>query len=49
MRQPVHDSLVRFRASEALIAEAEARARQRHMTLSELLRQVVRREVAEAA
>ena len=49
MRGQVHNSLVRFRANEALVAEAEAKARAEGMTLSELIRQAVRREVREAA
>jgi antitoxin component of RelBE/YafQ-DinJ toxin-antitoxin module len=49
MKMPVHDSLVRFRVNQDLVAEAEAKARAEGMTLSELIRQAVRREVREAA
>lgn len=49
MRPGVHGSLIRFRVNEALVAEAEAKARRDGMTLSELVRQAVRREVREAA
>ena len=49
MRQPVHSALVRFRANEALVAQAEAKARREGMTLSELMRHALRREVREAA
>ena len=49
MRAGVHDSVVRFRVNEGLISEAEAKARREGMTLSEFIRQAVRREVREAA
>ena len=49
MRHAVHDSVIRFRVNEALMTAAEAKARQEGMTLSEFLRQAVRREVREAA
>jgi len=49
MRPSVHDSVVRFRVSEGLVSAAEAKAREEGMTLSELIRQAVRREVREAA
>lgn len=45
----VHRSLVQFRVNPVLVAEAEAKARREGMTLSELIRQAVRREVREAA
>lgn len=45
----VHGSLARFRVNESLLAKAEAKARDEGMTLSELIRQAVRREVQEAA
>ncbi len=47
MRSGVHDGLIRTRANKALIAEAAAKARQENMTLSELVRQALRREVLE--
>jgi predicted HicB family RNase H-like nuclease len=49
MRSGVHDGLIRVRAAEELIAEAEAKARRDNMTLSEFVRQAVRREVLEPA
>jgi hypothetical protein len=49
MAQPVHDHLVRFRASRELVATATKVARERDMTLSEYLRAAVRRELARAA
>lgn len=49
MRSGIQDGLIRVRANEALIARAEAMARQEGMTLSELVRQAVRRELREAA
>jgi antitoxin component of RelBE/YafQ-DinJ toxin-antitoxin module len=49
MKPGVHDSLIRFRVNEELVAAAEAKARREGMTLSELVRQAVRREVREAA
>ena len=49
MRSPVHTSTVKFRADEALVAAAAEQARRQGMTLSELLRQAVRREVRELA
>ena len=49
MRQSVHDSTVRFRVNEALVARAEEKARQEGMSLSELIRQAVRRELQDAA
>lgn len=49
MRRSVHDSTVRFRANEELVAQAEAKARRSGMTLSELIRQAMRRELQDAA
>jgi predicted DNA binding CopG/RHH family protein len=49
MRGSVHDSRIFLRANDALIAEAKAKADREGMTLSELVRQAVRREVREAA
>lgn len=45
MRAQLHDTPVRFRVNHALIAAAETKARNEGMSLSELLRQAVRREV----
>ena len=45
----IYDSLIRVRANEALVTAAEEKARREGMTLSELVRQAVRREVREAA
>ncbi len=49
MRGNVHNSIVRFRVNEALVAAAEAKARREGMSLSELLRHVVRDAVRNAA
>tara|TARA_Y100000815_G_C13210695_1_gene450431 strand:- start:780 stop:929 length:150 start_codon:yes stop_codon:yes gene_type:complete len=49
MRSHFHDTPVRFRVNHTLVAAAEAKARNEGMSLSELLRQAVRREVREAA
>ena len=49
MRSQVHDSTVQFRANQSLLAEAEAKARREGMSLSELLRHALRRELKEAA
>lgn len=45
MRDHVHNAAVRFRVNDALLAAATAKARQEGMSLSELLRHAVRREV----
>ena len=49
VKRSVHGALVRFRVNESLVAEAEARARRDAMTLSELMRHALRRELSEAA
>ena len=49
MRCNVHNSMVRFRANEALIAAAAEKAQREGMSLSELLRHAVRNVVREAA
>ncbi|MFZ5696144.1 MAG: ribbon-helix-helix protein, CopG family [Pseudomonadota bacterium] len=49
MRGHVHNAAVRFRVSDALLAAATAKAKQEGMSLSELLRHAVRREVKDAA
>lgn len=45
MRTGVHDTLARFRVNTALLASAAEKARQDGMTLSELIRAAIRREV----
>lgn len=49
MRFPVHDSTVRFRVNQTLLAAAAAKAEREGMSLSELMRAAVRRAVKEAA
>ena len=49
MRTDVHNTAVRFRANDALVAAAVEKARREGMSLSELLRHAVRKEVREAA
>ena len=49
MRGNVHNTAVRVRANDALIAAATEKARREGMSLSELLRHAVRKEVREAA
>ena len=49
MNAPIHDTLVRFRVNEALVASASEKARREGMSLSELLRHALRRELKEAA
>ncbi|QHD65767.1 hypothetical protein GS397_00895 [Sphingobium yanoikuyae] len=49
MRGNVHDTAVRFRANNALIVAATQKARREGMSLSELLRHALRKEVREAA
>ncbi|MFN2473436.1 MAG: ribbon-helix-helix protein, CopG family [Sphingomicrobium sp.] len=48
MRHGMHDTLVRFRANEALVAQVRAKAEHRSMTVSELVRAAVRRELEAA-
>lgn len=48
-RLPVHDTTVGFRVNEALPTAAEHHARREGMTLSELLRHALRRELREPA
>lgn len=48
-RRAQHGALVNFRANDKLRAQAEAKARADGVTLSELIRQAVRREVLEDA
>jgi predicted HicB family RNase H-like nuclease len=49
MRAHVHDQAVRFRCNAALVRAAEAKARKNGMSLSELLRGAVRKELQEIA
>jgi len=49
MRAAVHDVPVSFRASAAIIAAAETKARRQGMSLSEFMRAAIRREVKDAA
>lgn len=49
MRSYVHNAEVRFRVNDALLAAAAEKARREGMSLSELLRHAVRKEVREAA
>ena len=49
MNRPVHDTLVRFRANQTIVTAAEERARREGMSLSELIRHALRRELQEAA
>ena len=48
-RGAVHDATVRFRVAQSLLASAEVKARREGMSLSELLRHALRRELREAA
>lgn len=49
MRSNVHDTMARFRVNEALLSAAEEKARREGMSLSELMRHALRRELREAA
>lgn len=49
MREQVHTSLTAFRINPALLAAASAKAKKEGVTLSELLRHAVRKEVRDAA
>jgi antitoxin component of RelBE/YafQ-DinJ toxin-antitoxin module len=49
MRRPIHTAVIKFRASDALRASAEALARQQGMSMSELVRDAVRQAVRQAA
>jgi predicted HicB family RNase H-like nuclease len=48
-RSLVHDETVRFRIAGSLLASAERRAQQEGMSLSELMRHALRRELREVA
>ncbi|WP_165363550.1 hypothetical protein [Sphingobium cupriresistens] len=45
MRENVHDTAVRFRANNSLIAAASLKAQREGMSLSELMRHALRKEV----
>ena len=49
MREQVHTSLTAFRINPALLAAASAKAKREGVSLSELLRHAVRKEVRGAA
>ncbi len=49
MRQHTHDCVARFRVNTELLSAAEEKARREGMSVSELLRAALRREVREAA
>ncbi|WP_157098677.1 ribbon-helix-helix protein, CopG family [Novosphingobium rosa] len=49
VRAPVHGAAIRFRVAESLLASAEEKARREGMSLSELLRHALRRELREVA
>jgi predicted HicB family RNase H-like nuclease len=49
MRPGVHDDLIRVRVPGTLASAARSKADREGMTLSELVRQAVRREVRRAA
>ncbi|GFZ89571.1 MULTISPECIES: ribbon-helix-helix protein, CopG family [Sphingobium] len=49
MRDQVHTSLTAFRINPALLAAASAKAKRQGVSLSELLRHAVRKEVRDAA
>lgn len=49
MRQAVHDERIYVRLNHALLAAAEERARREGMSVSELARAALRRELREAA
>ena len=45
MKPSVHDGVVKFRVNEALLAQVVTHARREGMTLSELVRAAIRREL----
>jgi hypothetical protein len=49
MRTMIHDRPVYFRAHSSLVVAAEARASRMGMSLSELMRHALRRELQDAA
>jgi len=49
MRCNVHDATARFRVSGKLLSAAEREADRKGMSLSELMRAALRRELADAA
>jgi antitoxin component of RelBE/YafQ-DinJ toxin-antitoxin module len=48
MRKPVHNVAAQFRVNAHLLAEAEAKAERQGMSVSELLRHALRRELEAA-
>jgi predicted HicB family RNase H-like nuclease len=49
MRTVEHDNTLKFRVNGALLAEAAMHARSEGVTLSELVRSAIRREIRKAA
>jgi predicted HicB family RNase H-like nuclease len=49
MRAQIHTTVVQFRANQSLLAAAHEKARREGMSLSELLRHALRRELKDAA
>jgi len=49
MRRQTHDANIYFRAPSSILAQAEAKARREGMSLSELIRHALRRELRDAA
>lgn len=45
MRNDVHNSMVRFRVNDALLSAACSKAKQEGMSVSELMRSALRREL----
>lgn len=45
MRNEVHNSIVRFRVNDALLVAASTKAKQEGMSVSELMRAALRREL----
>ncbi|MET3287046.1 UNVERIFIED_ORG: putative DNA binding CopG/RHH family protein [Sphingomonas sp. 1057] len=48
-RSSIHDAHIRFRVANTLLHSAEEKAQREGMTLSELLRHALRRELREVA
>ncbi len=44
-RSQLHNSIVRFRVADGLLADVQAKADRDGMSLSELIRQAIRKEV----
>lgn len=49
MRPSIHNETLRLQVNDALLAQARDKARREGMTVSELVRHALRRELAEAA